>query len=367
MTDEHPYSVFCDDSQTETHQLKRVCIIVNPNSGGRKGLKVLERVKPILEEGGCTVKVLETKYAGHAKVLANEEDLSEIDVFAPIGGDGTVHEVVNGFMSRKDYDKVKDSVTICIFPAGTGNTVAYDLKIGSPEKAAEIVLKGTTRRIDVGVFDKSSSPQGGSAAIVSASDVKLEDESKEESFTQPTSAPDGRLYWINICGYALPTTVLKLANRLRFLGGAQYDLAAKQALFRNKGYKCKIEMIDAQDNEIVLEGKYSMVQAQITVHMGDRMAFTPHAKLDDGLMDLVLIEHRRVGKMISTMLAAQKNNGSHLEKKNVKSYQIKQLKVTPIAKNKMRGESSVNLDGELVGFSPFVASVAQKALRVVAE
>lgn len=94
MTFKHPYSAFEEGSVADKVALKRVLMIVNPNSGGKKGIKLMNRTKPLLEAGGCTVTVEYTKYAGHAKEIAQTRDLSEVDVFCPIGGDGTVHETI---------------------------------------------------------------------------------------------------------------------------------------------------------------------------------------------------------------------------------------------------------------------------------
>ncbi len=87
MAQPHPFSVFKSGDSSRKLTLKRVVVIVNPKSGGQRGLKILAQVKPLLEQGGATVRVIETQYAGHARDLAQKEDLSEVDVLAPIGGE----------------------------------------------------------------------------------------------------------------------------------------------------------------------------------------------------------------------------------------------------------------------------------------
>ncbi len=156
MAQPHPFGVFKSGESARKLILKRVVVIVNPKSGGQRGLKILAQIKPLLEQGGATVKVIETQYAGHARDLAQKEDLSEVDVLAPIGGDGTVHETVNGFMARDDYAAVKDRVVVGIIPGGTGNTLAYDLRLNSPAKAVECLLKGDVRAIDIGKVEHLS-------------------------------------------------------------------------------------------------------------------------------------------------------------------------------------------------------------------
>ncbi len=152
----HQFTVFKSTDSSSKVTLRRVVVIVNPKSGGQRGLKILAQVKPLLEKGGATVKVIETQYAGHARDLAQKEDLSEVDVLAPIGGDGTCHETINGFMTRDDYAAVKNRVVVSIIPGGTGNTLAYDLRLNSPAKAVECLLRGDVRAIDIGKVEHLS-------------------------------------------------------------------------------------------------------------------------------------------------------------------------------------------------------------------
>jgi len=329
----HKYDVWTN--QTVEHlEMKRVLLIVNPNSGGRKGLNILDRVKPLLEKGGCTVKVMYTEFAGHAKQIAETEVLDDIDVFGSIGGDGTVHETINGFMNRKDYSTVKDKVSIAIFPGGTGNTLAYDLSVNTPEKAVEMLLAGKASMIDCS---------------------KVEDASGK-------IAP---IYSINIIGYGLPAKVLKTANDCRCCGGAQYKLAAYSSLIGNQSYDVDVEMTMADDTVQKVSGRYVMIQAQCTVHMGDRMPFCPKSKLDNGLMDLVMIKKTGRLKLVKIMTDAE-HAGHVAHEDKVEYHQVKSYSLTPKPGSKMVGPDSVNIDGELVGVSPFKATVMPRAVRMVA-
>ena len=59
--------------------MKRFYLAVNPHGGLKKGLGILDAVRPILEDGGAELTVLETEYAGHARDYANEVDESNED------------------------------------------------------------------------------------------------------------------------------------------------------------------------------------------------------------------------------------------------------------------------------------------------
>ena len=60
------------------------------------------RVLPAFEKAGIQVTVHETEYAGHARDLAASVPVAGYDGFVVVGGDGTIHEAVNGMLARAD-------------------------------------------------------------------------------------------------------------------------------------------------------------------------------------------------------------------------------------------------------------------------
>lgn len=117
-------------------------LILNPTSGG--GAHV-ERVRDLAEENDFPV--VETKRAGHGTDLAEEAAADGVETLAVCGGDGTLHEVVQGLV-RAD---ALDSVTLCVVPAGTENFFARDLGIPDLESGFAVAESGETRRLDLGV------------------------------------------------------------------------------------------------------------------------------------------------------------------------------------------------------------------------
>ena len=65
-------------------------------------MDILNEVLPIFKEAGAEVEIKETRYAGHARNMANTLDFRGYEGFCVVGGDGTMHEVINGMLSRKD-------------------------------------------------------------------------------------------------------------------------------------------------------------------------------------------------------------------------------------------------------------------------
>lgn len=117
-------------------------LVVNPTSGG--GAHV-ERVRELADEYGFPV--VETERAGHATDLAEQAAADGIELLAVCGGDGTLHEAVQGLVAADALD----AVTLCVLPAGTENFFAGDLDIRSLEDGFEVADGGETRRLDLGV------------------------------------------------------------------------------------------------------------------------------------------------------------------------------------------------------------------------
>ena len=119
--------------------------IVNPIAGGKHGKKTRKTVatiEAILKQKNIDYVVHFTRHKGHAKELtAALVDKGATDIVV-VGGDGTLHEVINGF---KNFDKVN----LGLIPCGTGNDFAHSVKIPlSPEKALDIIIGNTPKYTD---------------------------------------------------------------------------------------------------------------------------------------------------------------------------------------------------------------------------
>jgi diacylglycerol kinase family enzyme len=93
--------------------------IVNPRSGRHRKEVQLRHALSILERSGLQCSV--TEYPGHAEALARAA--TGFDGLAAVGGDGTLHEVLKGMNLERQC--------LAVIPAGTGNSLARDLGLGS--------------------------------------------------------------------------------------------------------------------------------------------------------------------------------------------------------------------------------------------
>lgn len=119
-------------------------LIVNPVSGQGDHAEQAHR---LAADYGFSVE--ETEGRGDATEFAEQAAADGVDLLGVCGGDGTLHEVVQGLVAAEALD----AVTLCVVPAGTANIVAAELGIGDMRDGFEVAVGGETRRIDLGVAD----------------------------------------------------------------------------------------------------------------------------------------------------------------------------------------------------------------------
>lgn len=134
-------------------ETKQMLLIRNPAAGkkqiARKAARRLSQVVAQLEQNGYHVDVQVTQKAGDAQVIA-EKLAGQYDVVTCYGGDGTLHEVVNGLMHTSTQ------IPVGYLPAGTTNDMARGLHLPvGLRKTAQVLLNGRTAAQDIGCFNDS--------------------------------------------------------------------------------------------------------------------------------------------------------------------------------------------------------------------
>ncbi|KAG0042321.1 hypothetical protein BGZ83_000604 [Gryganskiella cystojenkinii] len=106
---------------------RRVLVLVNPNGGIRIAKKICDTVvKPMMTLSGLDFKEQYTEYGKHAIDIAHKIDLEQVDAILVVSGDGVLHEVINGLLSRPDWDRAR-RLPVGIIPAGSGNAFATSI------------------------------------------------------------------------------------------------------------------------------------------------------------------------------------------------------------------------------------------------
>lgn len=289
-------------------------ITVNPHSGKKLGPKLLKKVKSVFDAEGAELFIIETTFAGHAKELANQIEFGDYDGFLAIGGDGTLHEVINGMLTRND-DK---QIPIGMIPGGSGNSYMHDLGLTDPIKAAKAIIQGKKRRVDVARIDINH--------IVK--------------------------YAINLVGWGLVTDVGNRAEHYRWLGPSRYTILSILEVFRHKS-RAAILMLDDKN----IEDEFTFIIACNSIHVGKGMKMAPKAKLDDGLIDLVIV---KAGVTRSRLLQVLPKlfKGTHINEPEVSYYQTSKFSLIP------EKDEILNIDGEIMGSTPIEVRMIPKAMEI---
>lgn len=122
---------------------KPVLIIYNPNSGTARNLRGL--IKSGLDEAKIPFEFYETTGPRDSFVKANTFDIDKFSAVSSVGGDGTVHEVVDGMFKREDGKRLP----VWIIPNGSGNAYGMNYKITTIESSLEAMKKGHVLKVDV--------------------------------------------------------------------------------------------------------------------------------------------------------------------------------------------------------------------------
>jgi len=289
-------------------------LTVNPHGGIKKGLDVLKNVKPLFESAGVELTVIETEYAGHARELAKTADIDGYDGFCAIGGDGTMHEIINGIMTRKDGKRLP----VGLITGGTGNSFMHDLDCLDPQVAAKRILTSRIRKIDIFKADAN-----------------------------------GKIYYgFNIIGWGMPTDINLLSEKMRWLGGQRYNVASIIEAIRHKKRLARV-IIDGQ----TIVADFGFVIGCNTIHTGKAMKMAPLARLDDGLLDLIIV--RKAGRFKILRLFPKLFSGSHIADPIVDYRQVSSFSILPEDRN------TLNIDGEMLGSTPIHVTVLPLELEVL--
>ena len=225
-----------------------VAVIINPVSGTGGRMDVAraraERAAALLAGHGLGAQVLVTERPGHARDLTQALLAQGVTTVVAWGGDGTVNEVASALAFR--------DARLAVIPSGSGNGLARELQIPfDPERAFAVALGERTRRIDAGELD-------------------------------------GRLF-CNVAGIGLDARVAHrfAADGLVRRGFFRYVRIAAHELFTYTPDCCTV----------VTDGTAVRVEALLIAiangrQYGNGAIIAPAAKLDDGLLDVVIVARR---------------------------------------------------------------------------
>jgi diacylglycerol kinase (ATP) len=302
--------------ESETEAVSRVAAIVNPAAGSGRSVARWEHVRRRLSAAGISSETFITSFPGEATELARRATAQSFETIVAVGGDGTVHEVINGIGVES-----LPHVRLGVVPAGTG--MDFVRNVGLPRtlrKTSELLVRRHERRIDLGVC-----------------------------------ASSGQLLFANFAETGLGAAVV--AREATFSdawpGRVSFFLAALAAASSESNTRASITV----DGETIYDGPLVSAVVANGRYFAGGMKVAPKAAVADGQLDVLILGDFSKAQLISQIWKIYP--GFHVSHPKVLFVRGRRVSIAPSAPSKL------DLDGELYGSGPYEFSVLPAALRVV--
>ena len=296
-------------------------VILNPWSGRGRGATSRGQVEQGLRESGLPFEITETTGPGHAIGLAREAARAGMRRVIVAGGDGAIHEAVNGLVHEPASTDGATPVALGVVPLGTGNDFAKLVGVyGMPPRVAALQMM----RAAEAVFD------------VGRCGAELFD---------------------NIMGVGFDAETVRHADRIKRLRGVAVYLAAIYRTFLS--FRAPhLEIVSAEHRE---SGPMMMCTAHIGISGGGSFFLAPEADPQDGLLDVCLI--RKVGLMTFLRSVPRVMRGTHTSLDEVTLFRTRSLTIRSADGRPL----VLQLDGELreLGRTEITITIEPGRLRVL--
>lgn len=283
--------------------------IVNPTAGGKHGKKTESTVsilKTLLDEKGVLYRFHFTEKKGDGTEITKaliKDGATDIIV---VGGDGTLHEIINGFSS---FDKVN----MGLIPCGTGNDFAFALSIPQDvKKALDIILNG------------------------------------EPKYTDYMQMPSVR--GINVIGTGIDVDVLNRYSKLKRKNKFGYTRCLVSALCH---YKCPTFTVTI-NGKTLTQNSFVMAVANGSC-FGGGIPMCPVADPTDKSLNFVSVKGMNKIKIIGAFLKLK--SGKILTLKETFHEKMDEIKID------LPEGTVINVDGELYSDIPFEIKIVSNQLK----
>jgi YegS/Rv2252/BmrU family lipid kinase len=290
-------------------------VIVNPAAGGGRALRAEAGVAKLLKSRRHQADFSHSQSSEDMRQQAERAIRQGYRYVVALGGDGGFHYVVEALHGT-------DAVA-GFFPAGNGNDIAADLGIpADPLDAAEAFLKAAPRGIDL---IRARFRDGRTAHYIGAGGMGLDAEA----------------------AHLANTKFKRLPGVTRYLAGAIWEF------FNGRTTGLHVEI-----DGVVWDGRVLFVAVANSTRYGSGVRIAPEAKMDDGLIDVALVQEIGLARLVEAILIVL-TSGDLRGFPEVKRYRCKRIVLEAERPAKVHG------DGELLGETPVELSVRPRAVQVM--
>lgn len=324
-----------------------VLVVLNPHSGRKQGLEAWENiVMPALNAANKPFRLIESNSQGHvisyffdnikpiitdlvqslSSVTSGATAADETIVYPTsaklqiivLGGDGTVHEIVNGILKGIDgtgfvTDSFRPEVEFSVIPTGTGNAISTSLGVTSVQDAVDRFIAGKTVPFRV----------------------------------MSVTSQNSQLYTVVVNSYGLHCATVYDSEEFRHLGNDRFRQAAMKNVENLKQYQGKLScygptqrynrasfsFVDASLNNNIAEAAatltlpgpftYFLITKQASLEPG--FTPTPFAKTSDDWMDILAVQN--VGQTEIMQMFGSTTTGTHVNQDHVEYIKAKAIEL----------------------------------------
>ncbi len=290
---------------------KKILFILNPISGLQRNKKSIEYLihREFQNHSTLDYEIIYTEYAGHASVLSKEAAKNGAYAVVAVGGDGTINEVASGL--------VNTDTALGIIPRGSGNGYARSLKIPlKATQAIETLKYGRLTKVDVGKVNQ--------------------------------------YYFFNVMGVGFDSYIGAKFQDFGLRGPIPYFYIGVKGWFQYdyEGFLLKFD-------DRVLNMRPLLIAVANAPQYGMGAFIAPQAKMDDGLLDLCILEKMKTWQALPRL--PRLFNGTVEKVPFYKHYAVKELII-----EREKDKGLFHTDGEpRMGGKELKISILPLALQVI--
>ncbi|EHJ56377.1 YegS//BmrU family lipid kinase [Streptococcus urinalis FB127-CNA-2] len=298
--------------------MKTVTIFYNPKSG-QKHEELAKEVKSFFIENHFNEKdinIITPKSAEESFQLAKKASQNKVDIVIPLGGDGTINKVCAGVYEGGSFSKIG------LVPAGTVNNFAKALDIPlNTQEALESLLDGYTQTVDM---------------------CKVNQSYMISSLTLGIMA--------DIASHVTPEVKRKY-------GPLAFIKDGYRIIRRNRSYVIKLEY-----DQVIKIIKTKFLLITMTNSIAGRPAFSPDAKVDDGLFRVYSLKDIHFFKLLFHLKEFRKGKFDMVPEMD--HFNTDHLVISPISRKK-RANPFTRIDGDKSDPLPVDIKIINKAINVI--
>jgi YegS/Rv2252/BmrU family lipid kinase len=295
-----------------------VCLIVNPVAGGGKAGRIAPQAEQALRGHGLSVRRVDTRDLQHARELAVAA-ATEGEIVAVLSGDGAIGAIADAL-------RAVPGAVLGVLPGGRGNDLARSLGISQEViTACATIADGVPRAMDLGEVESAGGTRSGCA-------------------------------FVGIASVGFDSDANRIANEApAWLGNLVYAYGALRALISWRPARIEIELDPPGERRSFLA--YTVGAANSKTY-GGGMRAAPAAMLDDGLLEIVVLEN--VSKLaFLTRILPRVFSGTHVREPRVHVFRAREVA--------LEADRSFTMyaDGDPVGELPLRVRALPGALTVI--